>query len=906
MSNIKQAPFLGLTGMGGGGTGLALGGAVAKKTYIDDVFSTYVYTGNESARSINNGVDLSGRGGLVWVKSRNDTHQHHLVDTERGSNKVIYSDSHVAESTIANRITGFTNNGFNLGSAGQVNGTNAYKYAGWNFRKAEGFFDIVTWTGNATNSSSPPRQIAHNLGSVPGAIWVKCLTANQSWACYHKSLGATRYMHLSDSGAGGTSVAWWNNTEPTSTHFTVGYDGQVNENNQEYVAYVFAGGESTAATARSINFNGSSDYLSVPTSPDYDFGTGDFTIECWIKADTFGSINGFISKHYGASSSWQFYTDGSGDTSTLKFVYQRSDGGGSATFTGGTVERGQWTHVAVARNGSKLKLFVNGLMSEHDMVSELRDPSSPVNVLIGTEYIGGSHSNQYYFDGQISNVRIVKGTAVYTSSFRPSYEPLTSITNTKLLCCQSSTITAATTIATGSITAGDAPNALADSPFDDPNGFKFGEGGDQNLIKTGSYVGNGSATAGPEINLGWEAQWFLTKRTNGSADWILLDSMRGMPTGETDPTLAPNSSGAEGTGGGDLVDVSATGIKLKTAYDTVNGNGDTYIFLAIRRPDGYVGKPPSLGTDVFNMPLGLTDGTKPAFNTGFPVDFLTFKKPAASGDWFTGARMMGAFQLFTNSSDDKDSNANILWDFQDGMGGWSGLTSGYQGYGFKRHAGFDVVCYTGNGRTQAEGGQTIKHSLSKTPEMIWLKYKNDSYDWQVYHKGLNGGTNPENYKLQLNDTSSESGNAAWWNNTAPTSTAFTVGDSTRVNYNGGKYIAMLFASVEGISSVGSYDGSLSDVTITTGFQPRFILIKGYNALSNGRQWIVMDSVRGFNPSGNTDYLYLNSSSAQNGGGPEPYISGISSTGFTLLAGKGDTNARFEDGTYRQYIYYAHA
>ena len=898
MSNIKQAPFLGLTGMGGGGTGLALGGAVAKKTYIDDVFSTYVYTGNESARSINNGVDLSGRGGLVWVKSRNDTHQHHLVDTERGSNKVIYSDSHIAESTIANRITGFNDNGFNLGSAGQVNGTSSYDYAGWSLAKAKGFLDIVTWTGNATNSSSPPRDIAHDLGCVPGAIWVKCLTANQSWACYHKSLGATRYMHLSDSGAGGTSVAWWNNTEPTSTHFTVGYDGQVNENNQEYVAYVFAGGESTAATARSINFNGSSDYLSVPTSPDYDFGTGDFTIECWIKADTFGNINGFISKHYGASSSWQFYTDGSGDTSTLKFVYQRSDGGGSATFTGGTVERGQWTHVAVARNGSKLKLFVNGLMSEHDMVSELRDPSSPVNVLIGTEYIGGSHSNQYYFDGQISNVRIVKGTAVYTSSFRPSYEPLTSITNTKLLCCQSSTITAATTIATGSITAGDAPNALADSPFDDPNGFKFGEGGDQNLIKTGSYVGNGSATAGPEINLGWEAQWFLTKRTNGSADWILLDSMRGMPTGETDPTLAPNSSGAEGTGGGDLVDVSATGIKLKTAYDTVNGNGDTYIFLAIRRPDGYVGKPPSLGTDVFNMPLGLTDGTKPAFNTGFPVDFLIFKKPAASGDWFTGARMMGPFQLFTNKSDDQDSNPNILWDFQDGMGGWSGLTSGYQSWGFKRHAGFDVCSWTGDGVQ----GRQIPHNLgpNNVPEMIWVKTRSqNSQNWMVGHKGLDGGTNPWEKYINLNTDGSENDYPVW-NDQAPTSTHFAVSSIAQTNASSETYIAMLFATTD-VSAVGSYTGdgtSNGSHEITLGFTPRFLIIKCVTSGVSFSHWRLWDSLNGLDGSGNESYLKVNDTGAKTDG--YDYID-TTSTGFKLNTAFGPVN-----GNGNKMIYYAHA
>ena len=113
-----------------------------KSTYVDDVFSTYLWFGNETARTIPTGIDNT-KGALAWVKSRNDTHQHHLVDTERGSNKIIYSDSHMPEATIANRITGFTNNGFNVGSAGQVNGTNAYEYVGWNFRKQKGFFDIV-------------------------------------------------------------------------------------------------------------------------------------------------------------------------------------------------------------------------------------------------------------------------------------------------------------------------------------------------------------------------------------------------------------------------------------------------------------------------------------------------------------------------------------------------------------------------------------------------------------------------------------------------------------------------------------------------------------------------------------------------------------------------------------------
>ena len=363
--------------------------------------------------------------------------------------------------------------------------------------------------------------------------------------------------------------------------------------------------------------------------------------------------------------------------------------------------------------------------------------------------------------------------------------------------------------------------------------------------------------------------------------------------------LRPNSSSSEGDVAGgysnSFLNWTSTGFKLQSNTSHTNDADDTYIFCAVRRSDGYVGKPPELGTSVFS--LDVADGsTDPSFISNFPVDFSFYKQPASSDSWYTGARLIGTKYLKTDSTDAEATSANFTWDYNDG---WrtTGLSSSWQAWSWKRHAGFDVVSYKGDGASARQ----IPHSLSKIPEMMWVKGSGpDAANWYVYHKDI-GNTRV----LHLETTDSQSSESqARWDNTTPTSTHFSIGVNPNTNNN--NYLAMLFASVPGVSAVGSYDGQTSDVTITTGFQPRFILIKGYNALANGRHWIVMDSVRGFNPSGNTDYLYLNSSSAQNGGGPEPYISGISSTGFTLLAGKGDTNARFEDGTYRQYIYYAHA
>ena len=107
----KENPFQTVIGYGGGATGFGAYSSAASKPYVDDVFSTDVWIGNETARNITNNVDLT-IGGLVWVKSRNDTHDHHLADTVRGANQIILSNSTSADSTLANRITAFNNDCF--------------------------------------------------------------------------------------------------------------------------------------------------------------------------------------------------------------------------------------------------------------------------------------------------------------------------------------------------------------------------------------------------------------------------------------------------------------------------------------------------------------------------------------------------------------------------------------------------------------------------------------------------------------------------------------------------------------------------------------------------------------------------------------------------------------------------
>ena len=210
------------------------GGVPVEPVYIESIFQTWLYTGNGSTQTITNGIDLAGEGGLVWIKDRSAARSNVLFDTVRGATMRLISNSTAAQNNETTALGGFLSNGFSTGYKPEVN-ESGETYASWTFRKQPKFFDVVTYTGTGSTQT-----IAHNLGSVPGCIIVKATNDTRSWAVYHRSLGATKYIYLNSTGIGGTTNGFWDDTEPTSTVFTVRNDGDVNGPGTTYVAYLFA------------------------------------------------------------------------------------------------------------------------------------------------------------------------------------------------------------------------------------------------------------------------------------------------------------------------------------------------------------------------------------------------------------------------------------------------------------------------------------------------------------------------------------------------------------------------------------------------------------------------------------------------------------------------------------------
>ena len=374
------------------------------------------------------------------------------------------------------------------------------------------------------------------------------------------------------------------------------------------------------------------------------------------------------------------------------------------------------------------------------------------------------------------------------------------------------------------------------------------------LIQCGTFTTNGSAVA--SVTLGWEPQWVMVKRTDGVANWIINDNMRGMSQ-TSFAELFPNTSGAEVSGAGQEIVPNATGFTTSGAAN-LEANA-TYIFVAIRRGPM---RTPTLGTSVFAPVLASSSDTAgTTFTTNFPVDMQATRLRIGDSTFFTD-RLRGvsstsaetgpSLRSNTTDAESTTSPAPIPRNWNNTGFQLSSSLAGFNmvNWTFRRAPGFfDEVCYTGTG-----ANRTVAHNLGVAPELMIIKLRNFGENWSVYYY--------PNSTMYLNGANAGgTAGATLWNNTDPTSTVFSLGTNGAVNNSGGAdYVAYLFASAPGVSKVGSYTGNGALQTINCGFAAgaRFVLIKRTDSTGD---WFVWDSARGIS-SGNDPYLLLNNTAGE--------------------------------------------
>ena len=411
------------------------------------------------------------------------------------------------------------------------------------------------------------------------------------------------------------------------------------------------------------------------------------------------------------------------------------------------------------------------------------------------------------------------------------------------------------------------------------------------MIQCGNFTGTGSQIT---TTLGFEPQWLMFKRTDSSAGggWGIVDNIRGWIEGGNSSNfqlLEANATDAE-------AESSGPGL-ISTGFTSNYSNGREYIYMAIRKGKMQT---PTTSSTVFGMnSFTTTSSTSTIYDLGIKHDMVIGSGRAGGGvstvgkriqSRITGMGLVGktAPQLeTTHASTENNRNdfvqaasSNNAVQLDAIMFDNTFLTTAIFWAWSNAKGYFDSVAYTGNG----SAGRQINHSLSVSPEMLWIKGRNVGQSWRVYHSALGEGK-----VVNLNSSDAVANNVSYLNNTAPSSTVITLGqdDSTNGNYN---YVAYLFASATGVSKVGSFshtNGSSTDVDCGFSSGSKFVLVKRTDDTGD---WYVWDSTRGI-VSGNDPYTLFNTGAAEVTN--TDYIDTLSS-GFQIASG-------FTTG---DYIFYA--
>ena len=613
-------------------------------------------------------------------------------------------------------------------------------------------------------------------------------------------------------------------------------------------------------TLPAVAFDGSGDYLSLASSADFEFGTGDFTVEAFVYPTT-TSTNGMIlaSGDGGVNGQWYLWSNGG----TWNFGTYVSNIPGNRII-GGAITANAWTHLAVVKSGNDFKLYINGTQSGSTYTGSGSYGPSGYTLSIGRQGTAGND-----FTGFISNVRVIKGTAFYTSNFTRPSAPLSAVTNTKLLCCQSSSSTTAAAVSPGTITANGnvyattltdsqpGNDSLRDSPT--ASGTDTGAGGEVR----GNY-----ATLNP-LDVIASTYTFSNGNLEESFSSATLDAKaRGTVAVKSGKYYFEVTLTARGN------TPSYLGFGVTVTTDALTAGGIYYFDSGVIYTDYNGNTTTTKATFAVNDVIGV------AFDCD--AGSVSFYKNNTLQHTVTGLSLANYCPgVFSNGGTGRTHTAAFNF--------------GQRPFAYTAPSGFKALCttnlptptiedpstvmdvalYTGNGSTQTISG------LGFSPDLVWIKSRSGAFNHRLVDQVQgNTSTLASNLTTAAVDCSSDF--------TGFTSTGFSLSQTASFELNNASHTYVAWTWDAGSSTVTNTSGSISSqvrANASAGFsivtwtgpgsgsytvghgcntKPGFVIVKARNTT---RDWYVSHSAlnESTSPNGWSEFLNLNKTDAKTPG-----------------------------------------
>ena len=572
------------------------GGVAAVPKYIEDYFSTFLYSGTGSSQTINNGIDLATKGGLTWIKDRGAASTPHMwFDTNRGVGKYIQSNSIGAQGNIADTLTAFNSNGFTVGadSFGVVNAS-GHTYTSWSIAKAPKFFDVVTVSH--TNGVDNTIDFS-SLGTI-GCVIIKRTDAAQNWYVWHRSLGNGYYgLFLNSTNAPsnfGTAPVSVSGTTVTMTDSSAvgSYFGT-----GSYVVYAYAhnaGGFGLTGTDNVISCGSFSCDGATNTVVSLGYEPQWIMIKLSNGADNWYMLDNMRGLAVNANQPELFANTSGAEATTGWFATPTATGFTIPTASNFNNPSQTYIYIAIRRGPMKVptdatKVFSNNLETTSTNPQTLTT-GFPVDLTISTLKTGAA--NRYAIDrlrGQ-SNALLADTTGAEFSS------PGLNLQNN---------------------------TALVDAGFWNTNGaiyWNFGRA--PSFFDEVCYTGTGSATTQAH-NLGVVPEMIIVKGRTNTFSWFVYQKDL---TTANQSFLTLNTDSAVSTGSAVWNSTSPTSSVFSIgSANAINQSGQTYVAYLFATCAG-----------VSKVGSYTGNGSTQTINCGFTggARFVLIKRTDSTGDWY--------------------------------------------------------------------------------------------------------------------------------------------------------------------------------------------------------------------------------------------------------------------------------